>query len=48
MEVFDSLLFNSELISKQDSFEDDERVNDGELIIDSGFSRVTVPVSLCQ
>jgi hypothetical protein len=49
MERSDSLLYNKEFISKHVSFDDeDERVNDGELTIDSGRSRVTVPVRLCQ
>lgn len=48
MEKSDSLLFNKPLISKHASFDDDERVNDGEFTIDSGRSRVTVPVNLCQ
>jgi hypothetical protein len=49
MERSDSLLYNKEFISKHVSFDDDdESVNDGEFIIDSGRSRVTVPVRLCQ
>jgi hypothetical protein len=49
IESSDSLLYNKEFISKHVSFDDeDESVNDGEFIIDSGRSRVTVPVRLCQ
>jgi hypothetical protein len=49
MELSDSLLYNKEFISKQVSFDDEEEsVKDGESIIDSGRSRVTVPVCLCQ
>jgi len=50
MDRSDSLLYNKEFISKHVSFDDDddESVNDGEFIIDSGRSRVTVPVRLCQ
>jgi hypothetical protein len=49
IELSDSLLYNKEFISKQVSFDDEEEsVKDGELIIDSGRSRVTVPVCLCQ
>ncbi len=50
MELSDSLLYNKELFSKHVSFDDDddESVNDGEFMIDSGRSRVTVPVCLCQ
>ncbi|CAF4332779.1 unnamed protein product, partial [Rotaria magnacalcarata] len=39
----------NEFVSKYASFDDDdESVDDGELIINSGRSRVTVPVRLCQ
>lgn len=50
IELSDSLVYKRELFSKQVSFvdEQDESVNEGELTIDSGRSRVTVPVCLCQ
>jgi hypothetical protein len=49
MEGFDSLLENKKLDSKHISLDDDdESVEDGESIIISGRSRVTVPVRLCQ
>ncbi len=49
IEISDSLLYNKELVSKHVSLDGDgESVNDGEFIIDSGRSRVTVPVRLCQ
>jgi hypothetical protein len=50
IEEFDSLLSINEFDSKYVSFNDDdvESVDDGESIINSGRSRVTVPVCLCQ
>ena len=49
IEGFDSLLNNNEFGSKHVSFDDDDdSVDDGESMINSGRSRVTVPVRLCQ
>ena len=49
MEISDTLLYINEFISKHKSVDgEDKSVNDAGVIIDSGRSRVTVPVSLCQ
>lgn len=49
IEGLDSLFDNNEFDSKHISFDDDDdSVEDGESMINSGRSRVTVPVRLCQ
>jgi hypothetical protein len=49
IEGFDSLLHNNKFGSKHVSFDDDDdSVDEGESMINSGRSRVTVPVRLCQ